>query len=85
MYGFLRCCHKNHSKTDLIKIVNSIPLEKHVSTLIRLFFDYSIKTNVILFVKRLKKPQEPVISLIPVEQNILILQRMHHQLFVLGR
>lgn len=50
------------------------------------FFDYSIKTNVILFAKRLKKPQEPVISLIPVEQKIiLILQRIHHQLFVLDR
>ncbi|EFM69175.1 hypothetical protein HMPREF9497_01490 [Enterococcus faecalis TX4244] len=34
------------------------------------FFDYSIKTNVILFAKRLKKPQEPVISLIPVEQKL---------------
>ncbi|EFM77517.1 hypothetical protein A961_260 [Enterococcus faecalis ATCC 29212] len=34
------------------------------------FFDYSIKTNVILFAKRLKKSQEPVISLIPVEQKL---------------
>ena len=39
----------------------------------------------LFYSSKTEKPQEPVISLIPVEQNILILQRIHHQLFVLGR
>ena len=63
---FLRCCHKNHSKTDLQYTAR----KNMCQHLFAYFFDYSIKNNVILFAKRLKKPQEPVISLIPVGQKL---------------
>lgn len=50
------------------------------------FFDYSIKTNVILFVKRLKKATETSHFTDSCGAKIiLILQRIHRQLFVLGR
>ena len=49
------------------------------------FFDYSIKTNVILFVKRLKKATGTSHFTDSCGAKIiLILQRIHHQLFVLG-
>lgn len=50
------------------------------------FFDYFIKTNVILFVKRLKKATGPSHFTDSCGAKIiLILQRIHRQLFVLGR
>ena len=50
------------------------------------FFDYSIKNNVILFVKRLKKaPGTSHFTDSCGAKIILILQRIHRQLFVLGR
>ncbi len=50
------------------------------------FFDYSIKNNVILFVKRLKKAKGTSHFTDSCGAKIiLILQRIHRQLFVLGR
>ena len=49
------------------------------------FFDYSIKTNVILFAKRLKATGTSHFTDSCEAKIILILQRIHRQLFVLGR
>lgn len=50
------------------------------------FFDYSIKNNVILFIKRLKKATGTSHFTDSCGAKIiLILQRIHRQLFVLGR